>query len=77
MLLFLLFGVSIISLICGILAFLIALVPGASFISLILAPLALITGVFSIIFGSAKTLGVGGIATGGAAIFLALILAFL
>ena len=77
MFMFWFFGTSMISFISGILAVLVALVPGATPVSFILAPLALITGVLGVTFGGGKGLAVGGIVTGGAAIFLSLILVFL
>ena len=77
MFMFWFFGASMISLISGVLSVLVALIPGISPLSFILAPLALITGVMGLVFGGGKGLAVGGIATGGAAIFLSLILAFL
>jgi hypothetical protein len=77
MFMFWFFGASMISFVSGVLSVLVALIPGATPVSFILAPLALITGVLGITFGGGKSLAVGGIITGGVAIFLSLILAFL
>lgn len=68
-------GMAIASLVLGIIALLLAWIPIIGFISWILAPLALILG-FLALKGAKRGLAIGGLITGGLALLICILYAF-